>query len=244
MYSDIQLSLMDSSSFTDAELEQAVLPVLHQSELARYATFTHRRRRHAWLAGRALLFAALIRRFGHVDGRALRTDKLGSPHYDRDGVHLSLSHCGGLIVAAVSHAAIGVDIEWPRARICVQHAQHVFSNREARQLRSLPESRRLDAFYAFWTLKEAACKAAGLSLWEGLRGACFNLNTGRFNLRVPFPARGWAFMDGRIAPGWVLAVAAYGVGGSPRIECWRMLACEQWFAQPIIRQRFMLECQN
>ena len=104
---------------------------------------------------------------------------------------------------------------------------------EAERLDTLAASERQDAFYTLWTLKEAACKAAGVSLWEGLRHACFDLVAGYCSLKPPFPAGEWAFMHARLEPGWRLALATR--AALPEIECWRMTAARQWRREALVQ---------
>ena len=102
-------------------------------------------------------------------------------------MHLSLSHSRDLIGVALSTAPVGLDLEWPRPRTSVDLAARVFSAQEAAWLDTLPAAERLDAFYTLWTLKEAACKAVGLSLWQCLRYARFDPVAGDCTLKQPFP---------------------------------------------------------
>ncbi|MGB9429042.1 MAG: 4'-phosphopantetheinyl transferase superfamily protein [Gammaproteobacteria bacterium] len=235
MHSDIQIMLMDFTVSTQAQLEWDLLPRLYPLEQDRYRTFTSARRRHLWLMGRALLLAALTRRLGHADAAALRTDKLGGVRYHHGAPHLSLSHCRDMLAAALSSVRIGVDIEWPRARTALQHAARIFPDAEARQLETLPDAERQAAFYTLWTLKEAAAKAAGISLWDSLHSACFDLQAGSFRLTLPFISDGWTFMHAHVEPAWQLAVAAHGGSTAFDIECWRMTAAKQWRKQTLLR---------
>lgn len=231
--------LMDLTLYPHAELEQSLLPRLHDAERARYRAFTHPRRRRTWLAGRALALATLTRQSGEADAAALRTDPEGGVRYDDDSFYLSLSHCRDLVAVALSRIRIGVDLEWPRPRALLQHSEKVFTDVEAERLRSLPDMERTDAFYAVWTLKEAACKAAGISLWQSLRNTCFDPGTGHFSSQLPFPVGHWRFMSAGIEPGWCLAIAARDARDDSRIECWRMTAPAQWNRQPLVRQMFL-----
>lgn len=219
--------------------EQDVLPVLHPEEQARYRTFTHPHRRQTWLAGRALLLASLARQFGRIDATALRTDPDGGVRYHAAPVHLSLSHCRDLIAVAISSVRVGVDIEWPRPRALLRDPAQVFHPFEAAYLQSLPESQRQDAFYMFWTLKEAACKSAGTSLLKTLRSTCFDIAAARFSSEAPFPSGAWRFMSARIEPGWRLALVISDSGKIPHIESWRLLAATQWDRQLLAGQVFL-----
>lgn len=235
---DIQLLLMDASCYLHAELEQELLPRLHDAEQLRYRSFAHPRRRHTWLAGRALLLAALTREGGAVHAQGLRTDASGGVRYQNGAMALSLSHCGDLIAVTLARTRTGVDVEWLRPRTAVQQAGRVFLQAEAMQLPASSEAERLEAFYTLWTLKEAACKAADVPLWEALHGACFDLKQGAFSSRPPFPSGDWRFMSAGIDPRWRLAVAARG-GDELRIDSWCMTGQQQWRRQAFTRQVFL-----
>lgn len=230
---------MDPALHTSAELERDVLPRLHATEQARYRVFTHPHRRQMWLAGRALLLAALARRLDRVDATALRTESQGGVRYQDGSLHISLSHCRNLIAVALAQTHIGVDVETPRPRTALRHAEEVFSAGEARQLREMSEADRQEAFYMLWTLKEAVCKAAGIPLWESLHGARFDLDAMSFSAPMPFPAGDWRFMSACIEPGWRMAAAVHDAGATFEVECWRLNAAAQWCRQELVRPVFL-----
>lgn len=231
MHTSVQILLSDIAGI--ASPEQELLPRLHPEEQSRYHTFSADARRQSWLAGRALALAALARTSERVDAAALRTDVSGGVRYGDGALHLSLSHCRDLIGIALSSVPIGLDIEWPRPRTSVGLASRVFSPAEAARLDALPAAERQDAFYTLWTLKEAACKAAGLSLWESLRHARFDPEAGSYSLEPPFPSGEWAFVHTRLEAGWRLALAIR--GALPEIGCWRMTAPQVWRQETLVR---------
>lgn len=211
-----------------AQREHELLPQLHPREQARYYTFKHARRRQQWLAGRELLVAALTQHLQHVDVGALRTDARGAIQYRHGGVRVSLSHCRDLLAVALSDTCVGVDIEWPRPRACIVRAQRLFTAAEAQHLRDLLPAPRQKVFYILWTLKEAIAKAAGLSVWDGLRNAEFDLHSSRFILHAPFIKESWDCVHAGIEPGWCLAVASQGIEGLSQLQCWHRDAAGQW----------------
>lgn len=230
MHTSAHILFMDSS---DVPQEQVLLAQLHPEEQARYHGFTADARRRSWLGGRALALAALAHLSGkQVDPSALRTAESGGIRYADGSLHLSLSHSRDLIGVALSTAPVGLDLEWPRPRTSVDLAGRVFSAQEAAWLDTLPAAERLDAFYTLWTLKEAACKAVGLSLWQGLRYARFDPVAGDCTLKQPFPTGEWAFIHARLETGWQLALALR--SAPPEIECWRLTAPQQWRREPLV----------
>ena len=220
--------LADFEAGAHAQLERDLLPQLHPQEQARYHAFKHARRRQLWLAGRELLLAALTLHLQQVDVSALRTDVQGAVRYHHGGVCVSLSHCRDLLAAALSSIDVGVDIEWPRPRACVAQAQRLFTAAETQYLRGLPQTAQQTVFYILWTLKEAIAKAAGLSVWDSLRNAEFDLHSRRFMLHAPFIKESWDCVHAGIEPGWRLAVASQGIEDLSQMECWRRDAAGQW----------------
>jgi len=81
------------------------------------------------------------------------------------GVHLSLSHSGEMIAAAIASFPLGIDLESTgKVRDWIALAEYVFAPEECEQLRLLPASDRQELFYRYWTLKEASGKRAGTGL--------------------------------------------------------------------------------
>jgi len=78
----------------------------------------------------------------------------------------NLSHSAGYaLIGIAKDRSVGVDIEFISGER--QHSripERFFSIREVKSLRSLPEDRQLDAFFAAWTRKEAYVKAKGWGL--------------------------------------------------------------------------------
>jgi phosphopantetheinyl transferase len=202
-----------------AARERELLPRLAPREQARYHAFEAEARRRSWLAGRELLCAAVTQALGEADAAALRTQDSGSVAYAKGGVYLNLSHSGDWFAAACATSPVGIDIERVRPRAVTTQAARVFCAGEAAALER--DADPLTGFYRLWTLKEAACKAAGLTVWDSLRHVCFDLAAGRCHLTPPFPGGTWHFMHGSFAPGWRLALAMRGAAAAPRICSWR-----------------------
>lgn len=83
--------------------------------------------------------------------------------------HLSLSHSGDWVAAAVGSQAIGIDIEHSlRPRRYLAIARHYFHASEADALEQGPEQQRLRRFLYQWTAREAYLKALGTGIAGGL----------------------------------------------------------------------------
>ena len=217
---DLYLAPLDAAAH--AARERTLLPQLAATEQARYRTFSAESRRQTWLAGRELLLAAVARLHGEAEPALLLTQGHGGVAYGDGRMHLNLSHSGGWLAAAVAHVPVGVDIERLRPRAVTSQAARVFCPAEA--LRLAEEADPVPLFYRLWTLKEAACKAAGLTIWDALHQICFDLETGRSSRAPAFPPGPWHFMYGDFAPGWRLALAFR--GGYPEVTCWRREGAE------------------
>lgn len=230
----MQIVLADFTAGAHARRESELLSQLHPQEQARYLAFTHLRRRQMWLAGRELLLTALARCCQLVDARALRSDANGAVHYADADVHLSLSHSGDLLAAAIAVSPIGVDVEASRPRSCIAQSQRLFTCAETEYLYTLPPAERQTGFYILWTLKEAVAKAADLTLWDSLRNAEFDLPQSRFMLRTPFVAIDLNCIHAGVGAGWRLAVAVRGFEDLTRLECWRRDSTGGWHEQRLL----------
>ncbi|MHB8424089.1 MAG: 4'-phosphopantetheinyl transferase family protein [Gammaproteobacteria bacterium] len=216
-------------------LETRYLPCLHTEEQARYRRFTSARRGLEWLAGRALAWEALPLVLGQVNGPALRTGSSGNIVYQDAPVALSLSHSRGLFVLTIATVPTGVDVERVCMRSVVAYARQVFTSTEAAHIEQVAMSERPRVFCRYWTLKEAVCKAAGLSIWEGLAAAQFALQSAPAFTGTVEPLAGpWRFWSAGIKPHWQLAVVAHAALPAGAFTAWRI-------ARPGSRERLELD---
>ena len=152
---------------------RALLPA---EERLRADTFRDSRGGHRFAVRRALLRLVLSRyvgaepnelRFARGDaGKPALVPGQASP-----SLRFNASHSDGLAVVAVSGCAeVGIDVERVRPDLEVDGiVRRYFSTEEALQLSLVPPARRLEAFFAAWTLKESYCKALGTGLRTDLR---------------------------------------------------------------------------
>ncbi|MDE2069963.1 MAG: 4'-phosphopantetheinyl transferase superfamily protein [Gammaproteobacteria bacterium] len=229
----VQIALADFVDADHGRRKCELLPALHPVEQARYRAFRHARRRQVWLAGRELLLAALARQLPRVDAAALRSDARGAVRYGGGSVRISLSHSGNLLVAALASVPVGVDAEQSRPRACIRQAGRLFTRAEARYLRTLEPAAIQTGFYTLWTLKEAFAKAAGISLWEVLQGAEFDLHAQRVHASPPAH---WNCVHARTVHGWHLAAVVQSADNEVRIECRRRSAMGDWFAENLLER--------
>ena len=114
----------------------------------------------------------------------------GKPHlahhlYQKLPLAFNLSHSADYaLIGFTLRYAIGVDVERKSAPLTELDdlAQTVFAPDERRQYFALPATKRVDAFYAGWSRKEAYIKATGAGLSAGL--ARFSVTLDADDVRV------------------------------------------------------------
>lgn len=110
--------------------------------------------------GRALAAYALFDAFGLAS--PLAYEKNGKPRFEAKGVFVSISHSGGMCLAAVSDREIGADIQLSdrEAERLTSLSERYFSPDELAYVKKAPSER----FYEVWCKKESYLKYTG----EGL----------------------------------------------------------------------------
>jgi 4'-phosphopantetheinyl transferase len=149
---------------------------LSEDEKLRAGRFHFSRDRNRFIVARGILRDLL--------GFYLRTEAeqlcfayspFGKPALDmakggRD-LRFNVSHSQGLALYAFAEGCdVGIDIEYVRADFATAEiAERFFSSREIKQLRSLDDESRAEAFFNCWTRKEAYIKARGEGLSHPLQ---------------------------------------------------------------------------
>jgi 4'-phosphopantetheinyl transferase len=151
-----------------AQLEELTL-LLSPDELARSQRFRFPQHQRRFAAGRGILRTILGR---YLD---LPPERLGF-HYSPTGkpslspslaprLEFNLSHSQDLMLCAVSRSPVGVDLEQLRPLTDLEPlTQRFFATEESQQICALPIAARSQAFFQYWTGKEAILKAAGTGL--------------------------------------------------------------------------------
>ncbi|GGY11287.1 4'-phosphopantetheinyl transferase family protein [Paludibacterium paludis] len=82
----------------------------------------------------------------------------GKPYLLNEAIQFNLSHCRGAVLAGLSRAGIGVDIECERSFTDLQHFYRLIASREERQI-----SPQIDAvsLRRLWAGKESLVKLVG-----------------------------------------------------------------------------------
>lgn len=136
------------------------------------------------------------------------------PQTNGPRLQFSVSHSGDYCVLALRlDDPIGIDIEEVRyLSHAIDIAKSYFTPEESRALATVGEEHRCDTFFVWWTHKEAAVKALGLSLAANLGRVEFAFNpAGSLRLAAwdghRSVARKWFTRRLDPAPGYIAAVA-------------------------------------
>jgi 4'-phosphopantetheinyl transferase len=142
---------------------------LAPDERARAAAYRQPDDRDRFLIGRTLLRLAAARALGCAPGAVpLRWGTHGRPELDVPGLHLSLTHSGGEIAAALADAPVGLDVETAVAPLPIEVMDVAFSRAERAAVAAAAPDDRTRLFYGVWTRKEAVLKADGRGLHDPL----------------------------------------------------------------------------
>jgi 4'-phosphopantetheinyl transferase len=120
---------------------------------------------HASLLGKHLLLAALKAYGSSANLHDMRYSGFGRPYLE-GGIDFNISHAGRMVACIVSpQARVGIDVEAIRP-VQLDDFKGQFSEREWNAIKSAANP--LQAFYRFWTCKEAILKADGSGLHTAL----------------------------------------------------------------------------
>ena len=213
---------------TDRERSEC-MSLLSVAEMARYQAFKVESSRTQFLAARGLLRTSLSRyRAVTPQDWVFRTDRHGRPFVvenvgDAPGPFFSVSHTDGLVICAIAgFPEVGVDVEHRRRTIDIAEvAASVLSQRETAWLDNLADSRKTEAFFTLWTLKEAYAKARGLGLSLPLNAISYTdiAIAPRVSFRQDIaddPAR-WTFQTILDAPDHIISLAMAPGGIVPQL---------------------------
>lgn len=205
----------------------AVRPLLDEREQGRAARLRFIDDRNAFAAAHALLRHGLARVVGAAHPWQFETLAGGKPVLS-DGpwpsLHFSLSHSRGMAAVAIADCApVGVDVE-ATGRILRGDgvSRLVLAPVERVVVDAAPtDDGWRDAFFSFWTLKEAVIKATGQGLAVDLGGFALGLAPPRLLTPGPdgSPPAAW-HLDARVLGGHRLAAAVCApAGGDVCFRC-------------------------
>lgn len=158
----------------------------HQLAFCVYCTAipeTERRKSHdlEHLTAHDLLGAALLEDFGLRHVKITRRG-LEKPALLHENLHMNLSHCKGLAIAAAGRIPLGIDCERPRT-VKDKLLDKLCTPQEAAFIRAA-EDKSL-AFVRFWTLKEAYGKLTGRGIREPFDQLDFSFSGGGITFAHP-----------------------------------------------------------
>jgi len=215
---------------------QQLNQILSTDERMRAERFHFEKDKKKFVIGVGILRAMLSPYVG-VEPKELRFihGKRGKPMLDdvfaNGSIQFNMSHSEGLALYGFTRDhEIGVDIEFVRDIPEMDKiAEQFFSIKENDVFRSLPDSKKKEAFFNCWTRKEAFVKAIGDGLYQGLDKFDVALIPGEPArlLRIGGDSKiasRWLIQDLKPAPGFTAAFAAE--GHHWRLHFW------QWSDQP------------
>ena len=223
---------LDAPPETSARLYATLTP----DERTRSARFRFERDRQRFIVARGVLRDLLGRYLQTQPGRiSFVYNAFGKPDVSSEfgnRLTFNLSHSAGLVLIAIASASnVGVDVEYIRTRSdYADVARYFFSAAEVDYLTALPSHLYAEAFFSFWTRKEAYIKACGQGLAISLNSFSVPLTTDRAptpeDLCVAskdiVPANRWSLYTLRPAPGYAGALAIEGSGWRLSQWQWRM----------------------
>ena len=162
---------------------------------ARYKRFRFEKDRRLHLVARALVRTTLSRYASLEPGDwSFVANRHGRPEIEAASgtppLRFNLSHTKGIVICGVAlDRDIGVDVEnHDRAGEKMDIAKRFFSASEYADLARIPEPKRNERFFHYWTLKESFIKAHGKGLSLPLDQFTFHL-TDDHPLRISFDPR-------------------------------------------------------
>jgi 4'-phosphopantetheinyl transferase len=157
----------------------ALSELLSDDERSKAARFVFDDHGRLYVTAHALLRHSLWCATGRTD-TPFRVNRFGKPEIVETGggppVKFNISHSGALAVCSLSpRFEVGVDVEEvDDSRSFEEVVETQFTSYEQDQLAAYSGAARADAFFRFWTLKEALVKALGVGL-EGMSRYGFDL---------------------------------------------------------------------
>ncbi|MBR8838429.1 MAG: 4'-phosphopantetheinyl transferase superfamily protein [Stigonema ocellatum SAG 48.90 = DSM 106950] len=212
---------------------QQLTKTLSQDEQLRADRFRFEKHRQRFIIGRGVL-RAILGRYMNIEPSQLRFcyGSHGKPALATASptgmLDFNLSHSGGVALYAFARdRQIGIDIESLRPVSEVEQiADRFFSIREYEELRAFPPSQQHNAFFRYWTLKEAYVKATGLGLSLPLNKFEVSLAPGdsavllKTSVDAQVPDH-WSLMELSVGHGYAAAIAVK--GDSWRLKYWQWL---------------------
>lgn len=200
--------------------------LLAPAELAHGELFTQTAARHRYFQVRTFVRECLAGYAGQPPQELIfEKTPQGKPLLANAALSFNLSHTGELLALAISRELrVGIDLEPVSTRRNWRGiAERYFHREEFAALMAWPEPCRTQAFYRWWTLKEAFLKARGTGIATGLEKAVFSFDATqihhRFLAELGEDQHAWQFHQWHYEP-----------------DCYLALACSQPASRPLTIQ--------
>ncbi|RCJ14501.1 4'-phosphopantetheinyl transferase [Nostoc sp. ATCC 43529] len=202
---------------------QNLRETLSSDEITRAERFHFPQHRQRFIAGRGILRSILGRYLGiQASEVKFNYQQRGKPvlaeTFAKSGLKFNLSHSQELGLCAVNcQREIGVDLEYIRPVSDLEAlAKRFFLAREYEMLRSLSSNQQQEAFFRYWTCKEAYLKATGDGLSQLEEVEVFLTPTEPAKLQI---SEDWSLFELVPANNYVSAVAVANFGWN--LKCWQ-----------------------
>ncbi|SEF36782.1 4'-phosphopantetheinyl transferase [Amycolatopsis pretoriensis] len=179
--------------------EERFLRLLDDVEQGRFEAYRQDADKRRFLTGRVLAKTVAAERLGRAV-EAVKFDATcedcgkqhGRPHVPGADLTLSISHSGDLIgVAATPAVPVGLDVETATRKADDGLIEYALSPAETAHLTGLTDAEKANAFFIYWTRKEAVMKATG----KGLRIPLKSITFSRFDEPARLVESGEAALD-------------------------------------------------
>ncbi|MEM7620063.1 MAG: 4'-phosphopantetheinyl transferase superfamily protein [Pseudomonadota bacterium] len=159
----MSLVRVHKSYFQELVLEKSYY-VLSNHEQTRSNQFSHDQAKEQFIKSRAFLRQTLSDYVGEpAETLKIANNAYGKPYLeDFDHLHFNVSHSGDVILIAVGHMQVGIDIEYIDQEFAHDTISDlVFNISEQQIVKHQKHDLKAKQFYSIWTKKEAYLKAKG-----------------------------------------------------------------------------------
>jgi len=126
------------------------------------------------ILGRALLFYGLNKSNKSLTEKDIKYTKYDKPYFENNTINFNISHSGKIVTCLIIDGCkTGIDIE-KKHSINIEDFKRQMTTKEWASIHD--SSNRTDAFFKYWTQKEAAIKAHGQGLSMQLKSFEINDN--------------------------------------------------------------------
>jgi 4'-phosphopantetheinyl transferase len=214
---------------------QRLRSILTDDELDRANRFSFEIDRQRFIAARGILRFILSRYITTYPGHLrFYYNQYGrpflAPEFSSYLLNFNVSHSGRMALYAITrNMEIGVDVERVRSDFEYEEiAERFFLANEVAILHMIPIEKKLEAFYNFWTRKEAYIKAHGKGLSLPLDSFDVSFAPWEQSMLLitkdePQESSAWTLLDLKPGLGYVAALAVKGIGCKLRYWDWSPL---------------------